>query len=156
PLPLLSISAIPVRSAVRRSEPVRSVLRATHDALSALSRSVRLRLSVLEWNGGRGAVAGEVACSVLRKERSAEMSNNVRPVDEQEFEQQVLRSDSPVLVDFWAPWCSPCLRMAPVFDAAAARHAGAAVFFKVNIDDNPSLIGRHGIQSIPTLILFKG
>ncbi len=84
------------------------------------------------------------------------MSNNVRPVDEQEFEQQVLRSDSPVLVDFWAPWCSPCLRMAPVFDAAAARHAGAAVFFKVNIDDNPSLIGRHGIQSIPTLILFKG
>jgi thioredoxin len=83
------------------------------------------------------------------------MSNNVKPVDEKDFEQQVLRSERPVLVDFWAPWCSPCLRMAPVFDAAAARHAGAAVFFKVNVDDNPVLIGRHGIQSIPTLILFK-
>ncbi|HEY1267117.1 MAG TPA: thioredoxin [Candidatus Binatia bacterium] len=83
------------------------------------------------------------------------MSNNVKPIDEKDFEQQVLRSERPVLVDFWAPWCSPCLRMAPVFDAAAARHAGTAVFFKVNIDDNPWLIGRHGIQSIPTLILFK-
>lgn len=84
------------------------------------------------------------------------MSNNVKPVDEKEFEQQVLGSKLPALVDFWAPWCSPCLRMAPVFDAAAARHAGAAEFFKVNIDDNGPLIGRYGIQSIPTLILFKG
>ncbi|HEY1371086.1 MAG TPA: thioredoxin [Candidatus Binatia bacterium] len=83
------------------------------------------------------------------------MSNNVKPVDEKEFEQQVLRSERAVLVDFWAPWCSPCLRMAPVFDAAAARHAGSAAFFKVNIDDNPALIGRYGIQSIPTLVLFK-
>ena len=83
------------------------------------------------------------------------MSNNVVPVDEKQFEQNVLRSDRPVLVDFWAPWCSPCLRMAPVFDAAAARHAGKAAFFKVNIDDNAALIGRYGIQSIPTLILFK-
>jgi thioredoxin 1 len=83
------------------------------------------------------------------------MSDNVIPIDEKEFEQRVLRSERPVLVDFWAPWCSPCLRMAPVFDAAAARHAGTAAFFKVNIDDNPALIGRYGIQSIPTLILFK-
>jgi thioredoxin 1 len=83
------------------------------------------------------------------------MSNNVKPVEEKEFEQNVLRSERPVLVDFWAPWCSPCLRMAPVFEAAAARHEGTTAFFKVNIDDNAALIGRYGIQSIPTLILFK-
>ncbi|HKA33324.1 MAG TPA: thioredoxin [Candidatus Binatia bacterium] len=83
------------------------------------------------------------------------MSSNVIPIDEKEFEQAVLRSDRPVLVDFWAPWCSPCLRMAPVFEAAAARHAGTTAFFKVNIDDNGVLIGRYGIQSVPTLILFK-
>ena len=83
------------------------------------------------------------------------MSNNVKPVDEKEFEQNVLRLERPVLVDFWAPWCSPCLRMAPVFEAAAARHAGTTAFFKVNIDENGALIGRYGIQSIPTLILFK-
>ncbi len=83
------------------------------------------------------------------------MGNNVIPIEEKDFEESVLRSERPVLVDFWAPWCSPCLRMAPVFDAAAARHAGTTAFFKVNIDDNGVLVGRYGIQSIPTLILFK-
>ena len=83
------------------------------------------------------------------------MNNNVKSIDENEFEQSVLRSQRPAVVDFWAPWCSPCLRMAPVFEAAAAQHAGTAAFFKVNIDDHAALIGRYGIQSVPTLILFK-
>ncbi len=83
------------------------------------------------------------------------MSSNIIQVNEKDFEQTVLGSKAPAVVDFWAPWCSPCLRLAPAFDAAAARHAKAAVFFKLNIDDNPALVGRYGIQSIPTLILFQ-
>jgi len=71
------------------------------------------------------------------------------------FEEQVLRADLPVLVDFWAPWCAPCRMIAPVVEELARDYEGQAVFAKVNTDENAQVAGSLGIMGIPTLIFFK-
>ncbi len=72
------------------------------------------------------------------------------------FEKDVLTSDVPVLVDFWAEWCGPCRMMAPTLDAIAADYAGKVKVGKVNVDDNGGVATRYSIRGIPTLLLFKG
>lgn len=84
------------------------------------------------------------------------MTNNVTAVNGENFESIVLKSDRPVLVDFWAEWCGPCRSLAPTVEALAERYAGALRVVKVNVDDEPGMLGRYGIRGIPTLILFKG
>jgi thioredoxin 1 len=72
------------------------------------------------------------------------------------FDQEVLNSDVPVLVDFWAPWCGPCKAMTPTVDALATEYVGKIKIGKMNTDDNPSTPMRYQVRGIPTLILFKG
>jgi len=83
------------------------------------------------------------------------MSESVREVNERDFDQVVLKSRTPVLVDFWADWCGPCRALAPIVELAAKQYAGAAHIFKLNVDDSPAVVERYGIQAIPTLILFQ-
>jgi thioredoxin 1 len=77
-------------------------------------------------------------------------------VTDQTFEDQVVKSDKPVIVDFWAPWCGPCRMMAPAFEDLAREYQGRMVFAKLNVDYNPGVASRYGIRSIPTLLIFRG
>jgi len=73
-----------------------------------------------------------------------------------DFEQTVLKSDTPVLVDFWAEWCGPCRMIAPAVDGLAAEYQGRVAVGKLNIDNNPDTPSKYGVRSIPMLLLFKG
>jgi len=81
-------------------------------------------------------------------------SEAVKEFNDDNFDSEVLKSDSPVLVDFWAPWCGPCRQIAPMIDELASENPGVKIG-KVNIDDNPGAAQKFGINSIPTLLLFK-
>ncbi len=83
------------------------------------------------------------------------MSENIVDVTDGSFETEVLQSQLPVLVDFWAEWCAPCRQLAPSLKDLADDFQGRLRVAKVNIDDNPATPGRYGIRGIPTLILFK-
>ena len=84
------------------------------------------------------------------------MSEHVQETSDGAFEADVLKSDKPVLVDFWAEWCAPCRMLAPTVEAVAEKYATNARVVKLNVDFNPSVSQRYGIKGIPTLILFKG
>ena len=79
-----------------------------------------------------------------------------REVTDITFESDVVKSDLPVLVDFWAPWCGPCRMVGPIVDELSDEYAGKVNFFKMNTDDNPAVPSKFGIRSIPTLLIFKG
>jgi len=76
-------------------------------------------------------------------------------VTEENFEQEVLNSDVPVLVDFWATWCGPCLAMAPVVDAVADKYDGKVKVVKIDVDENRTIAGKYGVRSIPTFAVFN-
>ena len=84
------------------------------------------------------------------------MSEFVSEVTDQTFEQEVIKSETPVLVDFWAEWCQPCRMLAPTVEAVAERYDGVAKVVKLNVDDSSATAQLYGIKGIPTLVLFKG
>ena len=84
------------------------------------------------------------------------MAANVSEVTDQEFETSVIKSDQPVLVDFWAPWCGPCRAIAPIVEELAGEYQGKVSFAKLNTDDNQRTAMKYGIMAIPTLVLFRG
>ncbi len=83
-------------------------------------------------------------------------SDAVLTLTDANFDRDVLQSDLPVLVDFWATWCAPCKAIGPLIDSIAASYGGKLKVGKVNVDDNPATPSKYGVRGIPTLILFKG
>ena len=84
------------------------------------------------------------------------MSDKVNEVGDDSFEQEVLGSETPVLVDFWADWCVPCHMVSPVVEEIAREKAGVLKVAKLNVDDNPTITQRYSVMSIPSLIVFRG
>ena len=81
---------------------------------------------------------------------------DVQQVTDGSFDSEVLKSDLPVLIDFWAPWCGPCKAISPVVDEVAKEYGGRLKVVKMNVDDNPQTPSKYGVRGIPNLILFKG
>ena len=84
------------------------------------------------------------------------MAESILEIDDGSFDTEVLQSEKPVLVDFWAPWCGPCKAIGPVMEELASTYGDQVKFAKCNVDNNPVTPGKYGIRAIPTLIFFKG
>jgi thioredoxin 1 len=132
-------------------------------ALAAIVLAVVSLGTIQYFKGGSSGVCAATSPKIVDSGRSnriegkeARKMGQVAEVDEASFEGTVLKSDTPALVDFWAPWCMPCKMLAPTVEELSKDYAGRLKVVKVNTDDNNKLASEHGIRGIPTLIIFKG
>ena len=101
--------------------------------------------------------AGPVENTVAEvREGKQELMADVREITDATFDSDVIKSELPTLVDFWAPWCGPCRMVAPIVGELSEEYAGKVNFVKMNTDENPQVPSKFGIRSIPSLLIFKG
>jgi thioredoxin 1 len=84
------------------------------------------------------------------------MAGHVTDINDADFSEKVLNASTPVVVDFWAPWCGPCKSIAPVLEEVAKELDGKVAFYKVNVDENPKSPAQYNVRAIPNLVIFKG
>jgi len=144
------VGALPAVVTVKGGQPL-------SQAAPASPAEVEQHVAYLLGKGPRPAAPAQGA-PAGRAAAGAASVNGGQPlvVGEATFEDQVLRSPLPVLIDFWAPWCGPCRMVAPTVEKLASEMNGRLRVVKVNTDDNPGLMNRFGIQGIPTMMIFKG
>jgi|LSQX01.2.fsa_nt_gb thioredoxin 1 len=126
----------------------------TPDAMDFVADLAGLMLGVAAW-GVFSLVRRSEGQTQNRKDREMTQMAEALHLDQASFTTEILESDQPALVDFWAPWCGPCQMMGPTIDKLAGDYAGKAKVGKINVDDSPDLASKYGVRSIPALLFFK-
>lgn len=117
---------------------------------------VKLTNALQITDGKAGDILIKVNITNEQPEAQSQRSVGVVEINDTNFENEVLKADLPVAVDFWAPWCGPCRMMAPIMEKAAIQYEGKFKFCKINVDENPQMASQYKAMSIPLIIFFKG
>jgi thioredoxin 1 len=117
---------------------------------------VKLTNALQITDGKAGDILIKINITNEQPEAQSQHSAGVIEINDTNFENEVLKADLPVAVDFWAPWCGPCRMMAPIMEKAAIQYEGKFKFCKINVDENPQMASQYKAMSIPLIIFFKG